>query len=195
MGCQQAIARQIVQAGGDYVLALKENQETLHELVAYHFAQGETPVGWRQVTKDHGRLEIRTCQATADPAILAWLDPKREWRGLRSIAAVTGERRIGDEVTRETRYFVSSLPADAAQIGQAVRAHWGIENSLHWVLDVAFREDESRVRTGYAAENLARTRRLALILLKRESTAKVGIKARRLMCGWDETYLAKVLAA
>ena len=195
MGCQKAIASQIVDAGGDYVLALKENQETLHELVAYHFAQGEGPEGWRDVTKEHGRLEIRTCQATDDPAIIAWLDPERAWSGLRSIAAVTGERRIGETVTSETRYFVSSLPANTARIGQTVRAHWGIENGLHWALDVAFREDESRVRTGHAAENLSRTRRLALMLLKREATAKVGIKARRLMCGWDESYLAKVLAS
>ena len=93
------------------------------------------------------------------------------------------------------RYYVSSLPADAARIGQAVRAHWGIENGLHWVLDMAFREDESRVRTGHAAENFAVMRHLALTLLRRESTATVGIKAKRLMCGWDETYLATVLAA
>ncbi|MGC4106255.1 MAG: ISAs1 family transposase [Thermomicrobiales bacterium] len=132
---------------------------------------------------------------TDDPAILAWLDPKHQWRGLRSIAAVTGERRIGETVTIETRYFLSSLPADAERIGQAVRAHWGIENQVHWVMDVAFREDESRVRTGHAAENLARTRRLAQMLLKREPTANVGIKARRMMCAWDETYLAKVLSS
>jgi len=195
MGCQTTIADQIVVGGGDYVLALKDNQPTLHELVTHHFAVADTPVETRTVDKDHGRLEIRTCRATDDPRVLAWLDPERAWTGLRSVAAVTGERRIGEEVTVETRYYLSSLPADAERIGQAVRAHWGIENGLHWVLDMAFREDESRVRSGHAAENLALLRRLALTLLKRESTAKAGINGKRLMCGWDTAYLAKVLTA
>lgn len=195
MGCQTAIAAQIVAGKGDYVLALKGNQETLHELVQHHFARVDVPADHRTVDKGHGRLEIRTCRATDDPAIIAWLDPEGAWPGLRSIAAVTGERRIGETMTTETRYYLSSLPADATRIGQAVRTHWGIENGVHWVLDVAFREDDSRVRTGHAAENLALLRKLALTLLKRETTAKVGVKAKRLMCGWDETYLANVLTA
>ena len=194
IGCQTDIADQIVTRGGDYVLALKDNQPTLHELVRHHFAVTDAEADHRTVDKDHGRLEIRRCRATDDPEVIAWLDPERAWPGLRSIAAVEGERRIGDTITRETRYYLSSLPADAVRIGQAVRAHWGIENGLHWVLDMAFREDESRVRTGHAAQNLAVLRQLALTLLRRETTAKVGIKAKRLMCGWDETYLLKVLA-
>lgn len=193
MGCQTAIADQIVAGGGAYVLALKDNQPTLHELVAHHFAISDATARTRTVTKDHGRLEIRTCRATGDPAVLAWLDPDGAWPGLRSVAAVTGERRSADRTTIETRYYLSSLPADPARIGQAVRAHWGIENGLHWVLDVAFREDDSRVRTGHAAENLAVLRRLALTLLQREATAQVGTKAKRLMCGWDEAYLTNVL--
>jgi predicted transposase YbfD/YdcC len=195
MGCQTDIATQIVAGDGDYVLALKANQETLHELAQHHFAVTDGPADHRAVDKDHGRLEIRTCRAVDDPAVIGWLDPERAWPGLRSIAAVTGERRVGDTVTTETRYYLTSLPADAARIGQAVRAHWGIENGLHWVLDVAFREDESRVRTGHAAENLALLRKLALTLLKRESTAKAGIKGKRLLCGWDDAYLTKVLTA
>jgi len=193
MGCQTAIAAQIV-------AKLKDNQPTVHELVAHHFAvtatQPETgQTIHRTVGKDHGRLESRTCQATANPTVLAWLDPEQAWPGLRRIAAVTGERRIGDAVTRDTRYDLTSLPADAKRIGAAVRAHWGIENRLHWVLDVAFREDDSRVRTGQAAENFAVLRHLARTLLRQETTAKVGVKAKRLMCGWDETYFAKVLTA
>ena len=200
MGCQTAIAGQIVAGGGDYVLALKDNQPTLHELVAHHFAvrailPDPSQTTCRTVGKDHGRIEIRTCQATDNPRVLAWLDPEGSWPGVGSIAAITGERRIGDQTTTETRYCLTSLPADPRQIGEAVRAHWGIENGLHWVLDMAFREDERRVRTGHAAQNLAVVRRLALTLLKRETTAKVGVKAKRLMCGWDETYLATVLAA
>jgi predicted transposase YbfD/YdcC len=200
MGCQTAIAGQIVAGGGDYGLALKANQPTLHELVAHHFAVTTTlpdPQAATAHTVDtgHGRLEIRTCRATANPAVLAWLDPDQAWPGLRSIATVTGARRIGDQTTIETRYYLSSLPADALRIGAAVRAHWGIENGLHWVLDMAFRADDCRVRTGHAAENLAVLRHLALTLLRREATAKVGVKAKRLMCGWDETYLATVLTA
>ncbi len=113
---------------------------------------------------------------------------------LRSVAMVEAERRRGAAVSRERRYYISSLPGDARQLGEAVRGHWGIENSLHWILDVAFREDESRVRQGGADRNLALLRRLALTLLRREETAKLGIKAKRLKAGWSEANLLKVLA-
>jgi predicted transposase YbfD/YdcC len=201
-GCQTAIATQIVAQGADYVLALKENQPTLHAAVAILFREGQangftagTLDYRRTVEKNHGRIEVRQVWAVEDPALLAYLDPRGAWPQLRSVAMVVAERRIGEEISRETRYYLSSLPGDAKRIGKAVRGHWGIENRLHWVLDIAFREDESRVRQGHAGQNLAVLRRLALNLLRQETTAKMGTKAKRLKAGWDHAYLLKILAS
>jgi predicted transposase YbfD/YdcC len=200
MGCQTAIARKIRTRGADYVLAVKDNQPTLHELIAHHFAvvtgdaAGLAPATSATREKDHGRLDGRRCWASDDPEVLAWLDPAGAWPGLRSIAAVAGERRIDGATTVEVRSYLSSLPADAARIAAAVRAHWGIENRLHWVLDVAFREDDSRVRVGHGAENFAVLRHLALNLLRQERSLTVGVRAKRLRCGWDHASLRTVLA-
>lgn len=200
-GCQRELAGRIVARGGAYVLALKANQPTLHALVAQHFAlaAADGPGGpahdvHATLDKNHGRIERRRCCATDDPAVLAWLDPGRAWPGLRSVAAVTGERRVGATTTTETRYCLSSLPADARRIGAAVRRHWGIENQLHWTLDLAFREDECRVRVGHAAENFAVLRRIALNLLRQDRSVTAGIKAKRLAAGWDDAYLRHLLA-
>lgn len=201
IGCQTAIAAQLASQGADYVLALKENQPTLREAVAILFREGQAH-GFgsghhdyrRTVEKNHGRIAVRQVWAVDDPAVITYLDPRGVWPHLRSVAMVVAERRIGAEVSQETRYYLSSLPGDAATVGAAVRGHWGIENRLHWVLDIAFREDERRVRQGHADQNLAVLRRLALNLLRQEPTAKMGTKAKRLKAGWDHAYLLKLLA-
>lgn len=196
MGCQREIAAQIIDGEGDYVLALKANHPDLLEDVIDCFAMADQPAARdRTVGKDHGRLEVRVCETIADPDVIAWLDPEGAWAGLRSIARITATRRLGDaDPTTAVRYYVSSLPGEAPPIAQAVRSHWGIENGLHWVLDMAFREDESRARTGHSAENLAVLRKLALTLIQQDRTRKVGVKASRLKAGWDTGYLLRLLS-
>lgn len=197
MGCQTAIAAQIVEQGGDYVLALKTNQPSLHEdaklLLDAGIAQGFEGAHdyHEEVDKGHGRIEVRRVWATDD---IAWCPGKDRWPSLRTWAAVECERTVGDHVSTQRRYFISSLPPDAKAIGHAVRKHWDIENGLHWVLDMAFAEDRNRLHTGHAAENLSRIRRIAISLLKQETTAKVGVRNKRLRAGWDEDYLLKILA-
>jgi predicted transposase YbfD/YdcC len=200
MGCQTAIAQTIIDQGGDYILALKANQPTLHEAVATFFADaratafGGVAHGYeRTVNGGHGRVEIRQHWTVADPAVLATLDPKRAWAGLASVGMVERERHVGPETTCEVHYYLSSLDGDAATFARAVRDHWGIENCLHWVLDIAFREDDSRVRVGHAAENFAVLRHMALNLLRQDHSVKAGIKAKRLKAGWDDAYLLKLL--
>ena len=200
MGCQTEIARTIIDGEADYVLALKENQGTLHHEVRHLFADAEETGGAdyemdhaKTVDGGHGRVEIRRYRTISDRETLAHLDPDGVWAGLRAIGMVEAERREQGKVSRETRYFLTSL-TEAATFGRAVRGHWGIENGLHWVLDMAFREDESRVRVGHGAANLVVLRHMVVNLLKREQTAKVGIKAKRLKAGWDEQYLLNILA-
>jgi predicted transposase YbfD/YdcC len=202
MGCQTEVAQTIRDEDGAYVLALKKNQGRLHRDVEALFTEAlaapETGLvhdTHRAVDGDHGRIEIRQAWVITDAATLRYLDLDGRWADLSSVGMVQAERRVGTEVSRETRYYLSSLAPSARTLNDAVRSHWGIENTVHWVLDLAFREDESRVRTGESAHNLAVLRHIALNLLRKEKTARCGIKARRLKAGWDHQYLLKVLAA
>lgn len=199
-GTHPAIARQVRAQAADYVLALKQNHARLHQEVTELFAEARATgfAGihhdtYETLEKGHGRIERRRYWLLTDPDYLHWLDPEGRWPDLGSVGMVEAERQIGDVISRETRTYLSSLDGDAVTFAMAVRGHWGIENQLHWLLDVAFREDESRVRIAHAAHNFAVLRRLALHLLRQDTSVKIGIKAKRLKAGWDEDYLVHVL--
>jgi len=197
MGCQKEIAKQIVEQGGDYVLALKGNQGTLHKEVELLFEKAKED-NYEDLPHDshttvdggHGRIETRTYTTIGD---VDWFEEKAKWAKLTTFGMVESERDMGDHTTQETRYFISSLPNDAKRLGEATRGHWGVENSLHWCLDIAFREDDSRVRKGNGATNLAIIRRFALSLVKQDPLRKVGVKASRKQAGWDNHYLLHLL--
>ncbi len=200
LGCQTKIAETIVQQGGDYWLAVKENQgrlfEDLKDLFAGYQAAAfpQVPHDYaREVNKGHGRLEIRECWTVSDPESLAFVREQGHWKNLRTLVMLRAERRLGNQSSVDTRYYISSLENKATVALQAARGHWGIENSLHWELDLAFREDESRVRKDHAPENFAVVRHMALNLLKQEHSEKVGLQAKRHKAGWDREYLLKVL--
>ena len=202
LGCQTEIASTAVEGEGDYALPVKNNQKTLRQdiesLFDYAHEEDFEDVEHdfhRTVDGGHGRIEIRRTWTISDPEFFDWLDPHDRWEGLKSIGMVERERRADGKTEQETRYYISSLSGEAEEFAHAVRSHWGIENCVHWVLDIAFREDDSRVRKGHGAENLAILRRLALNLLRQETTATCGTKNKRLKAAWDEDYLLKVLGS
>jgi predicted transposase YbfD/YdcC len=203
IGCQTEIGQLIVDKEADYILAVKANQPSLYEDVAELF-RGVQEVEFQAVPhtyaqtwdKNHGRVERRRCWALSDPELLSYLRHKDAWANLKTVFLVERERYLPDQPpSRESAYFITSLPNDAAQLLHASRAHWGVENGLHWVLDIAFREDDARLRRGYGDQNFAVLRQLALNLLRQDQSIKLGVKGKRLKAGWDETYLLHLLAS
>jgi predicted transposase YbfD/YdcC len=197
MGCQKDIASKIIQRKADYILALKGNQGNLHKEVTDLFNKVNTREFAKyihqtdtQLEKDHGRIEQRECVTIEN---LGWLYEIHQWKGVKSIAKITATVVKGDQQYTEDRYYISSLPGKADFINKAVRKHWFIENKLHWILDVVFKEDYCRVRTGNGAENLNTIRKIALNTIKRDNTIKTSFKNKRKMCGWDDNFALNIL--
>ena len=198
MGCQKEIAKVMTDREADDVLALKENHPTLSGDVTRFFDEAKATAFadiahayHETVDGDHGRIETRRYWITSD---IEWLGAKASWAKLHSIGMVESCREVGETVQVETRYFLTSLPAQGVRFAQAVRQHWGIENALHWVLDVSFHEDACRIRQDKGAQIFSMLRHIAINLLRQERRHKRGMKARRKRAGWDRDYLLHVLA-
>lgn len=198
MNCQVETAKKVIENDADYVFVVKDNQPRLLEAIQGLF---DDPDEMRWVDTDseetvdgnHGRLETRQCWTTSDQEYLDYIGSLTDWPGLQSIGMIEAQRTTKEGTSVKRRYFISSLESNAKQMLHAVRTYWGIENKLHWVLDLAFREDESRVRKGNGPENFAVLRHIALNLLRGEDSAKISIRAKRKKAGWDNDYLLKVL--
>ena len=199
MGCQKNITSLIIKKKGDYILALKGNQQLLYKAVKEWFkvAQEADYLGkkydyYEQVEAGHHRVEKRQVW-TVDVSELPPLHNQELWTGLKTVVMIVSERRLWNKTTTEARFYLSSLSSNAEKIAGAIRSHWGIENSLHWTLDVTFCEDESRIRKQNSPENFALLRRLAINLLKQEKTSKQSIKMKRYRAAMDNNYLVKIL--
>jgi predicted transposase YbfD/YdcC len=200
LGTQIAIAQQIIDAGADYILPIKDNQGTLHEDLLLLFEGFETEEyaqvlydSAKQISQGHDRREIRQCWGVQQPEYPAYLRRGPQWPQLTSLVKLLTIRQAPKKIEVTIRYFISSWSASAQVFLQRIREHWQIENGLHWVLDIAFREDEARIRKNHAPQNMATLRHMALNLLKQQTSVKVGIAAKRKMAGWDNAYLLKVL--
>jgi predicted transposase YbfD/YdcC len=198
MGCQTAIAKQIIDQEGDYVLALKGNQGNLHQDVQQRFETAQKQ-NFQSIQHDfhqteernHGREEVRRYWVMGETESLAGAE---NWAQLTAIGCVESQRQIGDQLTRECRYYLLSSPLQAEQFADSVRGHWSVENQLHWILDVGFREDQARSTSGHCAANLAVIRHIAVSLLSQDQSSKGGTHAKRLKAGWDDRYLMQLLS-
>ena len=198
MGCQRNIAEKILDKKADYVLALKGNQSTLREDVEVFAAEQkangfkDTKVSRHQtVDGDHGRIETRTYTAIHD---VAWLVERHDWPGLRGVVMVESTREIGDKIERETRFYITSLVLLASALGPIIRSHWAVENSLHWVMDMIFRDDECRIRTDNAPANFTTLKHMAHNLI-RLAPGKDSLRLKRKVAAWDDDFLASLIAA
>jgi predicted transposase YbfD/YdcC len=199
MGCQKEIAKKIKDKEADYVLALKGNQGTLQQDVELFFTEqktrrfADTTISrHRTLEKSHGRIETRTYTAIGD---IAWLQERHDWTGLKSIVMVESVREIiGGKTESETRFYISSLSADAERQGEAIRSHWGVENSHHWVMDMVFRDDECRIRKDNAPANFATIKHIASNLMRR-AAGKKSMRVKRRLAAWNDAYLAALIEA
>lgn len=192
MGCQKDIAQRIVEAGADYILGLKGNQSELHDQVVSHFGYARISSCHIDINKDHGRIEERTCKVISD---LSMLDEARGWPSMASVIQVASTRTqvISEKASKETRYYISSRLADAQTFNKYIRGHWGIENKLHWVLDVLFHEDDCRGRKGHADENLTIIRKIALNLISLDNTPKLSKKIKQQKAMRNDVFREKIL--
>jgi predicted transposase YbfD/YdcC len=192
MGCQRGIAEKIVSKKADYILAVKENQGHLLEEIKDSFQMLAADAVNEQVECGHGRVEQRRCSVIAD---LSPVEKASEWISLQGLVRIESERyhKVSGKMEREIRYYITSLKPDAERRNGSIRQHWSIENKLHWALDVSFGEDLDRKRAGHAAQNFSLLNRIALNLLKKDTTCKLGIKGKRLKAGWDNDYLLQLL--
>lgn len=191
MGCQKKIAEAIVNKEADYILAVKDNQKQLHEHIKESFRFEKPDDRFTTTSKDHGRIEKRECDIITN---LEWIDEKQNWKGLQTIIRVHCTTQKKNKTEEHTRYYISSKKQSAKLFNENIRGHWAIENSLHWVLDVQFQEDLSRKRKDNAAENFTVIRRIALNCIQNTPKRRLGVNNRRLLAGWDNQYLADVLA-
>ena len=193
MGCQQGIASKIIEQQADYILAVKENQKQLYQDIQDEFKFGENIQTHLHQDLDHGRIETRKCSVLTN---FQFIEQDSPWEGLKSIIKIESKREFKNTnkpIETATRYYISSLMGGAEKFQKNIRLHWTIENKLHWVLDVAFSEDASRKRAGNAAQNFSVLSKIALNLLKNETSEKQGIKGKRLKCAYDQSYLLKVI--
>lgn len=197
MGCQKDIAKHILERKADYVLSVKGNQSTLHKEIQLFFEgifSGTFPFEVEKhetIGKDHGRIETRRYYLTDN---IEWLSKNKAWPGLKTIGCVESVRETDDSISTELRYFISSLPANVIQFSQAVRGHWGIENGLHWVMDIVFRDDECRIRKKHGPANFVTIKHIAQNMLK-NLDSKASMRVRRKRAGWDDNFLERALRA